>query len=233
MTEVGHSRKSCGVSLNLLLRRRSDYGRKMTWVYLLISTSVRRITKLDRIRTVWEWSGEVLPEDHPALGDVLDQGIVKPGTAYSVHQWREYYFIIVMMLDWCARSEKERSWLLADPWRFANWVDGQNDARRRQFRHVLLFLLFPDTFESIATRTHKANIVKALRDATSEPSDVEVMEPIELDKELLLIRRRLQDEYDVGEVHFYESPFEDLWRGSSQPYRLIYREERDDDEAWF
>ena len=39
---------------------------EITWVYYLIVSSVTRVTKLDRIRTVWEWSGAALPEDHQA-----------------------------------------------------------------------------------------------------------------------------------------------------------------------
>ena len=49
---------------------------EMTWVYYLIVKSVTRVKKLDRIRTIWEWSGMPLPQDHPALGDVLDKGVV-------------------------------------------------------------------------------------------------------------------------------------------------------------
>ena len=48
---------------------------EMTWLYLLIATG-KGGTKLDRIRTVWESSGTALPNDHRALGDVLDSGII-------------------------------------------------------------------------------------------------------------------------------------------------------------
>ena len=92
---------------------------EITWVYYLIVISVTRITKLDRIRTAWEWSGEALPEEHWALGDVLDGGIVNPGMGYFGHQWREFNFIITMMLDWGARSARERESLLSDPWGFS------------------------------------------------------------------------------------------------------------------
>ena len=37
---------------------------EITWVYYLIVSSVTRVKKLDRIRTVWKWSGTALPEDH-------------------------------------------------------------------------------------------------------------------------------------------------------------------------
>ncbi|MXZ34302.1 MAG: DUF3578 domain-containing protein, partial [Acidobacteria bacterium] len=82
---------------------------EISWVFYLIVNSVTRVRKLDRIRTVWESSGEPLPEDHWALGDVLDGGVVNPGPAYAgSHQWREFRFIVTMMLDWCSLSDRER-----------------------------------------------------------------------------------------------------------------------------
>ena len=63
---------------------------EITWVYYLIVSSVTRVKKLDRIRTVWKSSGAAFPEDHWALGDVLDGGVVNPGMAYAGHQWREF-----------------------------------------------------------------------------------------------------------------------------------------------
>ena len=88
---------------------------EMTWLYYLIVINVTRITKLDRIRTVWEWSGEALPEDHWALGDVLEGGIVNPGVGYFSHQWREFNFIINLMVDWWVRSARQRETLLGHP----------------------------------------------------------------------------------------------------------------------
>jgi 5-methylcytosine-specific restriction protein B len=48
---------------------------EMTWAYDLIANNIKRVTKLDRIRTVWEWSGMSLPEGHEVLGEVLERGI--------------------------------------------------------------------------------------------------------------------------------------------------------------
>ena len=188
---------------------------EITWVYYLIVISVTRITKLDRIRTAWEWSGEALPEEHWALGDVLDGGIVNPGMGYFGHQWREFNFIITMMLDWGARSARERESLLSDPWGFAAWVDGLKGGRQRLFRHALLFLLFPDTFEPIMSIRHKRNIVKVFADETDGTSDVARMDPVDLDKALLTVVRRLQDKNPGEEINFYKAPLKEVWQGSS------------------
>ena len=206
---------------------------EITWVYYLIVSSVRRVAKFDRIRTVFEWSGSVLPEDHWALGDVLDKGIVNPGPAYSVHQWREYRFIITLMLDWGIRSTSDQKSLLNDPWSFAEWVYGQTEARQRQFCHALLFQLFPDKFEPILSLSHKKKIVKAFSDETNGPSDVDRLDVTGLDKALLVLRRRLQDEHPGQEIHFYESPFREVWHGGSPTSNSTDPTNGIDDEAWY
>lgn len=207
---------------------------EITWAYYLIVSSVTRVKKLDRIRTVWESSGTALPEDHWALGDVLDGGVVNPGMAYAGHQWREFRFIITMMLDWCSRSVQERESLLDDPWNFAAWVDGQEDGRRRQFRHALLFLLFPKMFEPILSIRHKKRIVKAFADEIGKSSDIDRMSLIDLDRALVAVKERLRDKHRGQGVHFfYESPIRELWQGDSPaPEKDVLADEVDDEE-WF
>ena len=185
---------------------------EMTWKYYLIVNSVKGVTKLDRIRTVWEWSETALPEDHWALGaGVLDKGIVHPGTAYFAHQWREYRFVVGMMLDWCGRSADERESLLNDPWRFAEFLDEQGDPRR-QIRHALLYLLFPDEFEPIMTSQHKQEIVRAYAGGSDGLSDSGEVDLIGLDKALLEVRRRLTEERPGEEVGFYDEGLRSVWQ---------------------
>ena len=206
---------------------------EITWVYWLIDTSVQGVTKLDKIRRVWESSGAVLPEDHRALCDVLDQGIATPGPAYRIQQWREFAFIVTLMLAWVARSRAERKSLLSDPWGFANWIDGHMGGQRRQFRHALLFLLFPDEFEATLVIGHKKKIVKAFRDETDETLDVERLDLTGLDKALLAVRKRLEDEHRGQEICFYDSPLRDVWLGGSPTQPYVNRVAGTDDEGWY
>ena len=206
---------------------------EMTWVYYLVVSSVTRVKKLDRIRSVWEWSGTALSEAHWALGDVLNGGMVRPGSGYSIHQWREFRFIITAMLDWCSRSVTERESLLQDPWGFAEWLDGQEDGLQRQSRHALLFLLFPDEFEDVMTPANKKKIVRAFREETAETPDVDRMDPIDLDKALLGVRRRLEDEHPGQEIYFYEPWLRKVWQGGSPPPNGGGRGDGAGDEAWY
>ena len=206
---------------------------EITWVYWLIDCSVTRVTKFDKIRTVWVSSGAELSEDHWALGKVLDQGVASPGTAYRVQQWREFVFIITLMLKWVARSTREREALLNDPWGFAEWVDGHMGNQRRQFRHALLFLLFPDEFEPTMALSQKQQIVRAFRDDRRETSNVGRLSLIDLDKALLAVRRRLEHEHPGQEVSFYQEPFERVWKGRLPTQVRDGRGDGADDEAWY
>ncbi len=206
---------------------------EITWVYYLIVASVKRATKLDRIRTVWELSGVKLPEDHWALGDVLTQGIISPGRGYSSHQWREFKFIITVMLDWFSLSLENRQGLLADPWRFAEWIDKKEEGLRRQFRHALLFLLFPDEFENSMVGSHKKIITKVFGEKYGGPFNVGEMDSLDLDRSLLKIRTLLQAEYGDEEIDFYISPWKEHWQPDSQVPSLSTPTNGKEVEKWY
>ncbi len=186
---------------------------EMTWAYFLISSNLKRGTKLAYVETVWGWSGTPLPADSPALGEVLDRGVIHPGTAYSTGKWREFVFFIKVMINWFSRSAEDRKVLLSDAWRFAEWLDGREESDRRQLRHVFLFLLFPDSFEAISTESHKRKIVEAYHRKWGTSSGIDGGASCAVvDRALLGVRERLEQEHPGQEIHFYQSPFRDAWR---------------------
>ena len=205
---------------------------EITWLYYLIvhSSAVSPARKLDRIRAVWERSGVPLPDDHWALDAPLAHGIVHPGQGYLSHQWREFAFIVKIMLDWLSRSGAERASLLDDPWRFAGWLDSQDDAARRQFRHALLFLFFPDSFEAIMSAEHKARIVEVFGDGGRGRH----VNPVDLDRALLAVVERLRKEQGAPEIRFYETPWVARWReGSQSSSGGDDPADQADDDAWY
>ncbi len=190
---------------------------EMFWVmYLLVSEEAMGAeTKRYQIRKVWEWSGEALPEDHPLLGGLLTQGVSHPGTAYNTHRWREFRFFATMLADWKKLGQEERRSLLSDPWDYATWLDAREHAPGRQLRHILLFLLFPDHFERIATASHKQKIVREFRRKWDEdPDEVDYSDRIALDREVLRVRERLSEDppAELSEIDFYHSPLAEEWR---------------------
>ncbi|MXZ54787.1 MAG: AAA domain-containing protein [Gammaproteobacteria bacterium] len=203
---------------------------EITWLYYLIVSKamVGPTRKLDRIKTPWHWSGEAFPDDHWALGEVLEAGTVIPGTYYLAQQWFEFEFIVVLMCNWTELSANEQATLLEDPWRFARWVQSQPNGSSRLFRHVLLYLLFPESFIPCMSQNHKRLIVKELNEDSLDPSDVDEMDLIEVDKELLSITQRLQQQHGKQEIDYYDTPFREQWH----PGRDTSQDEGSD-EAWY
>ena len=203
---------------------------EMTWLYYLIVVNVKRVTKLDRIRTVWEWSGEPFPEDHWAFGDVLDHGIVHPGQGYLQNRWRESTYIIEAMLDWFGRSAEQQQSLVEDPWRFADWLDELAGSRQLQFRHALLFLLFPDAFQNSMSTHQKRAMVVAFDGVAA--ADINALTRTDLDKALLDVASRLQDQCPGEEIDFYGQALARRWRHDLPPRRVQAHHE-DDGETWY
>ena len=189
---------------------------EMTWVFYLIVRNVTPETKRDQMARVWEWSGARLPEGHWALNDDVLRGCANTGAGYLTHRWRELRFIVLAMLDWFSLSGQQRAELVTDPWRFADWLAGRERAQRRQFRHALLFLLFPDWFEPIVVGSSKREIVKGFARKWGEVLPADGDDDTSIDRKLLEIRKRLEAD-SSGEINFYKSPFKDVWQGRLPP----------------
>jgi 5-methylcytosine-specific restriction enzyme B len=117
-------------------------------LYLPISEeAMQGATKLRQIQKVWEWSEQPLPEAQEFLGEVLDEGIAKPGTAYATHRWRELAFAILLTIAWKALPDTRRAALIESPWDFAAWLDAIPSSSSRQFRHMLQPLLHEYWFD--------------------------------------------------------------------------------------
>ena len=194
---------------------------EMAWVYLLIQDrkSMGPAKKRGRISEIWKWSERDFPEGHDLLDDaMLGAGVVNPGAGYITLAWMEFRFFVIAMIAWFSLDRTERESLLGRSWDFASWLDATEFAAGRMFRHAILFLLFPDQFEPIVSNTGKRRIIRRLHQGESFDTSNQVA----VDRALLAIRRRLEDKYPEKEVHFYLSPFKELWHsktGASKPVK--------------
>lgn len=216
---------------------------ELFWVmYIIVSKkSMSAETKRDQIKRVWAWSGESLDDGHWALGEVLETGLSSPGAAYNTHRWREFRFFIGAMEDWFGLGRDRQKELLADSWTFASWLDSREWAKGRQLRHILLYLLFPSSFERVLTPGHKRRIVEAFHASWGHEIAIDPTDLVDLDRKVYEVRRRLESEQPDREVDFYDQPFREKWDSLSKspasddesssevPWRLAEGE----DEGWF
>ncbi len=202
---------------------------EMLWVmYLIMAPSTMGGgSKRKQIRQVWEWSGDSLSEDHPLLGTVLEKGVVNTGAGYNTHRWREMLFFVQLLDQWHELDGERRAALLDDAWEFQRWLDSFDFTSGRQLRHILLFYLFPDEFERVASVSHKREIVKRFRAEYGLPrGEVNYTDSGQLDQQIFMIRERIRGEYgeNADEMDFYLDPLASVWRGDDDPPPL-------DDEA--
>ncbi|MFD8438138.1 AAA family ATPase [Streptomyces microflavus] len=162
--------------------------------------------KLGILREVLSWAGrplDVPPGLEPAL-----KGFLHGGQGFLNYRWAQFQILVLLVERLAGTPQPERKALLEDPWRFRDLCfaiqDSVGHKKGRAQIHVLLFALFPDTFQPIASAHHKHEILKAFTEELPDPSGND-------DKDLLELSRTL--EVQIGRpVDFYDEPWVGRWR---------------------
>lgn len=191
------------------------------WVLLLFlhhsTYSVHR--KIEHLTKIWGLSGEALDISHPLLEEDRMSGVGWPGTSYLVRLDREFEFLIRFMQAWKALSTEEQNSLLGaeNPWQFCSWATAIPDGDRRGFRHLILYFLFPDSFERIGSKKGKREIVRTFSQRLQERiSEIPIKPtPCDIDRALLEIRHALESDYGTPELDFYRPPLKPIWNSAT------------------
>ncbi|MFF5523408.1 McrB family protein [Streptomyces coeruleorubidus] len=136
------------------------------------------------------------------------KGFLHGGQGFLNYRWAQFQILVLLVERLAALPETEREALLDAPWRFREeCLDVQRSVGHKKGRaqiHVLLYLLFPETYQPIASAYHKQEIVRAFADELPEPTGDD-------DRDLLELCRTLQAQ--TGEpVDFYDEPWVRRWR---------------------
>lgn len=188
---------------------------ELLWVLLLFPSKILSETKRAQVREVWEWSGTNLDKSHPYLHDDILGGFGNAGPGYNYSRPDELAYLIQVVHALLSEPEQTRTTLLEDAWAFAAWLDALPETGTRQFRHILLFLLFPDSFERMSTQKDKIAILK-----TFLPMGIVVDGESMLKVDQMLAEVRKAEEAKANTpVDFYVSPWKERWSPtkSNQP----------------
>jgi hypothetical protein len=183
-------------------------------LYLSVSdAAIAGRTKRRDLKRVWDWSGEALPDTPSELGMALDTGVMHPGSAFQAHKWRELAFAIDFARAWKRLPYADQQRHLGDPWHFAEWLDAIPASAGRQFRHMVLYLLFPDHFERIVAVAHKRTIIqKFFSELGWDANHVDFSNQLALDRAIYSLRPELQQRYNPDRFDYYEEPLHSVWR---------------------
>lgn len=195
------------------LRNSSDSTIRLTaemlWFMSLSSINVTPRKKRNNIKKVWEWSGVDFDEDHRLLQDKVLCGYAHTGVSFNTNRWRELTYFINVMLAFFGEKPERRKILLSKGETLAHWLEDIEDTSNRQFRHILLFLLFPKDFERITSNNQRRLIVKAFENISSK--QVKKLSCWQIDELLLSIRRRESKRLGRDDIEFYQSPLKEVW----------------------
>lgn len=187
---------------------------EMMWVMLLCLSNIGPTSKRSTIGTIASWGGVTVSESTAGLSDEELTGIGSGGTAYNNSRWRELVYFIRIMLLWCKQSGKEKRALLTDVEQFGVWLEQILENESRQFRHMLLFLLFPDFCDRIFSSSQRDKVLLSFSGMTKR--ELKNLKESEIDSQLLQVRRGLEREYKTDQLDWYMPPLSALWRNTSK-----------------
>jgi 5-methylcytosine-specific restriction enzyme B len=176
---------------------------EVTFVSLLVVDDITGATKRASVDKVLSWM------DHPArvpedLGHALDHGIAATGMGWKTWRWVQLAFVIACVRQWKTMPAEARMAALDDPWKFKSFLGTVPAESAYAQREALSHLVFPDVFEDIVAREHKARIRDTFHQRTGTESSGDV------DRDLLAIREALSKEYGPR-FAFYDPEIAPIW----------------------
>ena len=184
---------------------------EMLYMLLLCPSNIGPYKKREVVETIWNWSGDRLDMSASMFADAALQGAGSAGTAFNTGRWREFNYIINFIDKWSVVDKPDQVELLNDKWKFSKWLEIVPENEARQFRHMILYMLYPDSFERIFSYGDRIKIVSMYTGLRVK--DIrKTYSAFDMDKKLLDIRNNLIIKNNGDEkVDFYIKPW-DGWR---------------------
>lgn len=185
---------------------------EMLWLLFLCASNISVRTKREQITTIWGLANEPLNSDNPLLKDTVLSGVGSAGTGFNTFRAREFAYLTNVIKALLAQPSAEREARLSDGFTFAEWLSVIPENASRQFRHMLMFMLFPDDFERIFSNNERRIIIHAFK-----PQQKEELSAVGMDRALLEIRREQEEKQNSKQLDFYVPPLSEIWQKREEP----------------
>jgi 5-methylcytosine-specific restriction protein B len=179
-------------------------------VYFLFPNSVTGAKKTSVICDVASWKDIPLEKSLHAFRG-LWSGVGDPGLAYNTGRPNELTYLARVAIEVLGKDIAERTALLDNHVQLRELLETLADQHREEFgrppqmKHIILYLLFPDQYERIASEGHKGRIVEAFVDV------LEGETPDHVDDCLKAIREKLESYLPKDDLDFYWKPLRACW----------------------
>jgi 5-methylcytosine-specific restriction protein B len=174
-------------------------------IYFLFTSGVGQARKQSLIKEVAGWKSLTVDFEKLPRG-CLAKGIGNPGLAYNTRRPFEIAFVAEFAIRLNTEPQDVRQGILSNDIKVRDLLDEVMGESRYQSRDIILYLLFPDKYERIASRNHKELISEAF---------IELLDPVDqsedVDERLYAIRRKLETLLPGQHLDFYWSPLFECW----------------------
>jgi 5-methylcytosine-specific restriction protein B len=177
---------------------------EIVFVHFLVARDIGAAAKQRLIDLIISWSPEPISIPYE-LNAAFATGVCNTGVAFKTYRPNQLWFLIDMARTWKALNPGQRSELLGDAWAFKDWVESVPHTAAYTQRQALLHLVFPDVFEDMVSREHKALIIGAFAPDITAPL------PADPDRALAVIREELSAEHG-SDFSFYDPGLIERWR---------------------
>ena len=156
------------------------------------------------------WKNIAIDENAPAFRGFAS-GVGDPGLAYNTGRPNELTYLARVAIEILGKDYSERVVLLDDHVQLRELLEKLAEQHREEFgrppqmKHILLYLLFPDHYERIASEGHKGRIVDAFEHI------IEGEKPDHIDDCIKAIRERLESYLPNEDLDFYWEPLRACW----------------------
>jgi len=146
---------------------------------------------------------------HYFLQDEYLFGIGHAGVGFNNHRWRELTFAILLIQNLLNKRKDVRIKLLSDESKFKIFLESEfPEHQGRQFRHMFLYMLFPERNERIFSGDHRRQIVHQLG---LNNARADQLSNLRIDDELFQIRSYYEIVFSDKDIDFYVPPLANEW----------------------
>lgn len=191
---------------------------EIQWLLWLAPDNINPDTKLYEVTEIWSGSGQPLRASNLLRPESM-RGVGSAGQGIKLYRWKEFAYVIRFAHAFKALPSDNRQRVLSNGWALAEWLETIPESNQRQFRHMLLYMLFPDDFERVFSGTDRRSIVRHF--AGKRRGELQSLSALQIDRELLAIRKRNEALYPGVQLDFYVPPLAALWKEAERKVWLL------------
>lgn len=187
---------------------------EILYVLNLCPTNTGQNKKREIVKEVYEWSGSSLNIESEYFSDKILHGVGSGGVGFNTFRWKEFSYFVNFIELWAKLELIDRDSLLSDSWGFGKWLESVPENEARQFRHMLVYMLFPDDYERIFGGIDRALIISAYTGARKKDI-LKNYKALDYDKKFNEIRSEKERLLGLSDIDFYQPPL-DVWRPENE-----------------